>query len=124
MPDPEAKRLPKWPLLLALSLVVLLEVLFVVRLSAEGGADKIPMIANSVGILVFCVLTWRGFLWSRWLLIALLVCRIAHIGIEAVLNFGPGDHRIPGTLVLVTLYVVAGLVAASPLGRLRTRAAT
>ncbi|MBE9505770.1 MAG: hypothetical protein IMY84_03060 [Chloroflexi bacterium] len=124
MPDAEEKRLPRWPLRLTLSLVLVLEVFFVVMLSVEGVAEHIWMIVNSVGILVFCVLTWRGIPWSRWLLIALLVCRVAHIGMAAVLHFGPGDHRIPGLLVLVTFYVVAGLVVASPLGRSGRRLAT
>ncbi len=123
MPGAEEKRLPKWPLRVALSLVLALEVFFVVMLSVEGDAENIPMMVNSVGLLVFCVLTWRGIPWSRWLLIAFLVSRVVHIGIN-VAHFAPGDHRIGGSLLLVGLYVVAGLLVASPLGRSRMRAAT
>ena len=124
MPDAEEKRLPKWPLRLALSLVLVLEVFFVVMLFVEGAARNIPMLVNSVGLIVFCVLTWRGIPRSRWLLIAFLVCRVAHIGVAMSLHFAPGDHRIGGSLLLVGLYVVAGLLVASPLGRSRMRAAT
>jgi hypothetical protein len=124
LPDVKEKRLPRWPLRLILSLVLVLEAFLVVMLSVEGGADKIPMIVNSVGLLVFCVLTWRGIPWSRWLLVAFLVWRVAQIGIDMASHFGPGDHRIAGTLILVMLYVVAGLLVASPLGRSGMRAAT
>jgi hypothetical protein len=124
LPDAEEKRLPKWPLRVALSLVLALEVFFVVMLSVEGDAKNIPMIVNSVGLLVFCVLTWRGIPWSRWLLVAFLVSRVAHIGVAMSSRFAPGDHRIGGSLLLVGLYVVAGLLVASPLGRSRMRAAT
>ncbi len=124
MPDVKEKRLPRWPLRLILSLVLVLEVFLVVMLSVEGGADKIPMIVSSVGLLVFCVLTWRGIPWSRWLLVAFLVWRVAQIGIDVGSHFDPGDHRIAGTLILVMLYVVAGLLVASPLGRSGMRAAT
>ncbi len=124
MPGAEEKRLPKWPLRLALSLVLVLEVFFVVMLFVEGAARNIPMMVNSVGLIVFCVLTWRGIPWSRWLLIALLVWRVAQIGVAMSLHFAPGDHRIGSSLLLVVLYVVAGLLVASPLGRSRMRAAT
>ena len=108
---------------LALSLVLVLEIFFVVMLFVEGAAGNIPMLVNSVGLLVFCVLTWRGVLWSRWLLIALLVWRVAHIA-AMVSSFAPGDQRTGGSLLLVVLYVVAGLLVASPLGRPRMCAAT
>ena len=124
MPDAEERRLPKWPLRLALSLVLVFEVFFVVMLCIEGDAGHIPMIVNSVGLLVFCVLTWRGVPWSRWLLIALLVWRIAQIGVDMGSHFDPGDHRIGGSLMLVALYLAAGSLVASPLGRSTTRAAT
>jgi len=124
LPDAEEKRLPKWPLRLALSLVLVVEVFLVVMLFVEGVAGNIPMIANSVGLLVFCVLTWRGIPWSRWLVIALLVWRVAQIGVAMSSQFAPGDHRIGGTLLLVVLYVAAGSLVASPLGRSTTRAAT
>ena len=123
MPDAEEKRLPKWPLRLALSPILVLEVFLVVMLFVEGAAGNIPMIVNSVGLLVFCVLTWRGIPWSRWLLIAFLVSRVAHI-VAMVSSFAPGDQRTGGSLLLVVLYVVAGLLVASPLGRSRMRAAT
>ncbi len=123
MPDAEEKRLPKWPLRLVLSLVLALEILLVVMLSVEGVAEHIPMIVNSVGLIVFCVLTWRGIPWSRWLLVAFLVWRLVDTGIDMA-HFDPGDHRIAGALVLITLYVVAGSLVASPLGRSRTHAAT
>ncbi len=124
MADAEEKRLPKWPLRLALSLLLVLEVFFVVMLFVEGYAGNIPMIVNSVGLIVFCVLTWRRIPWSRWLLIALLMWRVAHIGIARGSHFDPGDHRIGGSLMLVMLYVAVGSLAASPLGRSRMRAAT
>lgn len=123
LPDAEEKQLPKWPLQLALSVVFVIEFLFVVMLSAEGVAGNILMVANSVGILVFCVLTWRGIPWSRWLLIAFLVWRVARIGIDMSSHFGPSDHRLGGSVMLVTLYVVAGALAASPLGRSKKRVA-
>jgi len=124
LPDAEEKRLPKWPLRLALSPILVLEVFLVVMLFVEGSAGNIPMIVNSVGLIVFCVLTWRGTPRSRWLLIAFLVCRVAHIGVAMSLHFAPGDHRISGSLLLVVLYVVAGSLVASPLGRSRMRADT
>ncbi len=124
MPDAEEKRLPKWPLRLVLSLVLALEIFLVVMLFVEGAAEQIPMIVNSVGLIVFCVLTWRGIPWSRWLLIAFLVSRVAHIGVAMSLHFAPGDERFGGSLLLVVLYVVVGLLVASPLGRSRMRAAT
>ena len=123
MPDVEEKQLPKWPLRVALSLVLLFEVFLVVMLFVEGVAEHIPMIVNSVGLLVFCVLTWRGIPRSRWLLVAFLVWRLVEFGIDMA-HFDPGDHRIAGSLVLITLYVVAGSLVASPLGRSRTHAAT
>jgi len=123
LPDAKDKRLPKWPLRLVLSLVLALEVFFVVMLSVEGDAESIPMIVNSVGLLVFCVLTWRGIAWGRWLLVAFLVWRVVQIGVDMGSHFDPGDHRIAGSLMLVTLYVAAGSLVASPLGRSRMRAA-
>ena len=124
MPDAEEKRLPKWPLRLVLTLVLVLEVFLVVMLFVEGAAGNIPMLANSVGLIVFCVLTWRGTPWGRWLLIVFLVWRVAHIGVAMSLHFGPGDQRFGGSLLLVVLYAVVGLLVASPLGRSRMRAAT
>ena len=123
MPNAEEKRLPRWPLWLALSLVLVLDVFLVVMLSLEGIAGKVPMFVNSVGLLVSCVLTWRGIPWSRWLFIVLLVWRVAHVGV-AIASFGSGDHRPGGSLMLVTFYVLVGLLVASPLGRLSMRAAT
>jgi hypothetical protein len=120
--DAEAKRLPKWPLRLVLSLVLVLDVFLVVMLFVEGAARNIPMMVNSVGLIAFCVLTWRGILWSRWLLVAFLVWRVAHIGV-AVASYAPGDHRVADSLVLAAFYVVVGLLVGSPLGRLTRRAA-
>lgn len=124
MADAEERRLPKWPLRLVLSLVLVLDVFLVVMLFVEGAARNIPMMVNSVGLIVFCVLTWRGIPWSRWFLIAFLAGRVAHIGVAMSAHFGPGDERFGGSLLLVLLYVVAGLLVASPLGRSRMRAAT
>jgi hypothetical protein len=86
-------------------------------LFVEGAAGNILMMANSVGIIVLCVLTLRGIPRSRWLLIALLVCRVAHIGVAMSLYFTPSDERFGGSLLLAALYVVAGLLVGSPLGR-------
>ena len=124
MADAEEKRLPKWPLRLVLSLVLVLDVFLAVMLLIERAAGNIPMLVNSVGLVVFCVLTWRGIRWSRWLLIAFLACRVAHIGVAMSLYFGPGDQRFGGSLLLVVLYAVTGLLVASPLGRSGMRAAT
>jgi hypothetical protein len=93
-------------------------------LFVEGAAGNIPMMVNSIGLIVFCVLTWRGIPLSRWLLIAFLVLRVAHIGVAMSSHFGPGDERFGGSLLLVVLYVVVGLVVASPLGRGVARAVT
>lgn len=124
MADAEEKRVPKWPLRLVLSLVLVLDVFLVVMLFVEGAAGNIPMMMNSVGIIVLCVLAWRGVPRSRWLLIAFLVWRVAHIGVAMSLHFGPGDQRFGGSLLLVVLYVVTGVLVASPLGRIGARAAT
>ena len=123
MPDAEEKRLPKWPLRLALLLVMVVEALLIVALILEMSTN-IPMLVGSVGLLVSCVLIWRVVPWSRWLLIAFLVWRIAHIGIAMVSSFAPGDHRIVSSLILMGFYAAAGLLVASPLGRSRMRAAT
>lgn len=123
MPDVETKRAPRWPLMLVLSLLILVEVLLVFLLIGERDADNIVMIVNSVGLIVLSVLVWRGAPWSRWLLIAFLVWRVAGVGISAASHFGPGDHRLGGSLVLAAFYVVVGLLIASPLGRTRGKAA-
>jgi hypothetical protein len=123
MGDTEKARLPRWPLLLALSLLTVVEILFVVLLSTEGAVENMPMIVNSVAIVIFCVLTWRGLPWGRWLVIAMLTWRVVGIGISAASHLGPDDHRLGGSLLLVAFYVVAGSVVASPLGRVRRRAA-
>ena len=124
MPNADEKRLPKWPLRLALSLLVAVETFFIVMFSGEGVAENILMIVNSVGILLFCVLTWRGIPWSRWLLIALLLWRAANVSVSMVSHLAPGDHRLTGSLILLSFYVVAGLIISSPLGRSTIRAAT
>jgi len=120
LPDALEKRLPKWPLRLALSLVMVLEASIVVGCIAET-TTNIPMLVTSIGLLVFCVLTWRGIPWSRWLLVAFLVGRIAQIGIAMGSSFAPGDHRIVSSLIMAAIYLAAGLLVASPLGRLRMR---
>ena len=122
MPDAGENRLPKWPLRLVLSLVLVLEVLIVVAFFFQGVADNIPMLVNSVGLIVFCVLTWRGIPWSRWLLVAFLVCRVVHIAVALGSHFG--DHRTGSSLMLAALYIAAGALVASPLGHSRVRAAT
>ena len=124
MPDAEEKRLPKWPLRLVLSVVFMVEVFFVVMLLGEGVTGNISMLVNSVCLLVFCVLTWRGIPRSRWLLIAFLVWRVARIGVDRVSHMGPDDHRIVGSLILIAFYLAAGMLIASPLGRASMRGAT
>jgi hypothetical protein len=121
--EAEERRLRKWPLRLALSFIMVVELLFVVLLTGERDVGNVPMIVNSVGLLVLCVLTWRGIRWSRWLLVALLVWRVVQIGVAAASHFGPGDHRIGGSMMLVMFYVAAGSLVASPLGRSRMREA-
>lgn len=122
MKNAEGSRLPKWPLRLALSLLIAVEIIFVVMFVAEPGVGNIPIIVNSVGLLVFCVLTWLAIPLSRWFLAALLVWRVVGIGISLASHFG--DHRTDGSLMLIAFYVAVGLVIASPLGRVRLRAAT
>lgn len=117
MAGAEEKRLPRWPLRLVLSLVMVLDVFLVVMLFVQGAAGNVPMMANSVGLIVFCVLTWRGIPWGRWLLLAFLIARVAHIGVAIGLHIAPGDERFGGSVLLAVLYVLVGLVVASPLGR-------
>ena len=124
LPDAGGKRQPKWPLRLALSLLLVIEVFFVVRFSAEGVTEHILTIVNSIGIIVFCMLTWREIRWSRWPLIVLLVWRLANIGVHTISHMAPGDHRIVGSLILVAIYVAVGSLIASPLGRSSMRATT
>lgn len=121
MPEAEEKRLPRWPLRLVLSLVLAFEVFMLVLLFGEGDVESIPTILNSVGLLVFSVLTWRGIPWSRWLLVAVAVWRVVAVGISLSSYFG--DHRTAGSLLLIGFYVAVGLLLASPLGRPRVRAA-
>jgi hypothetical protein len=102
---------------------VVVEVFFVVMFIGEGDAANIPIIVNSAGILVFCVMTWRGIPWSRWLLFAFLVWRVAGVSVSMVSHIAPGDHRLGGSLLLVAFYVVIGLLIASPLGRAKMRSA-
>ena len=122
MSDPDAKRIPKWPLLVVLSLLFVVEVFFLVMFFGQWAAKNLPIILNSVGLLMFCVLAWRMIPWSRWFLIAFLVWRIVGIGIS--LSFHFGDHRTSGSLMLIGFYVVIGSVLASPLGQARLSAAT
>jgi hypothetical protein len=124
MPDAKEERLPLWPLRLTLTVLLVVEVFFVLRLAAEGVTDNILMIVNSVGLLVFCVLTWRGIPWCRWLLITLLLGRVATIGFYVISQISPSDHRFIGTLLVAVFYVALGLLIASPLGRSSKRADT
>ena len=87
-------------------------------------STNVPMTVGTAGLLVSCVLLWRAVPWSRWLLIAFLVWRIAHIGIAMGSSFAPCDHRIVSSLILMGFYAAAGLLVASPLGRARMRAST
>jgi len=119
LPDAEERRQPRWPLRLALSLVIVVDAFLVVMLTAERNAGNIPTLVSSVGLVVFCILAWRGIRWSRWLLIAFLAWRVTALGISSVSRFGAGDYRTLGSL---TLYVVAVVLVASPLGCPRTRA--
>ena len=117
------RQLPRWPLRLALSLMLVLEVFFIVMLSVAGVAGSISMLVNSVALTIVGVLTWRGVPLSRWLLLALVAWRVAEIGV-AVASYGPGDHRLGDSLILIAFYVAVGLLVASPLGRDGMRAAT
>jgi len=115
--DTEERRLPKWPLRLVLSLVIVLDVFLVVMLAIEGAASNALMLVNSVGLIVSGVLVWRGARWSRWIFAAFVLWRVVHIGVAIVFWMGTGDHRIPSSLILIAFYVVVCLVVASPLGR-------
>ena len=123
MTDAQGGQQVKRPLRLVLSVLMVIEVFFVVRLSAEGVSENILQIVNSVGILVFCVLSWRGVPWGRWLVAGFLIWRLVHMGVSVVSHFAPGDHRIVGTLILAGIYVAAGVIIASPLGRSGMRTA-
>jgi hypothetical protein len=122
MPDVKDKTLPKWPLWVAMSLLFVVEVFFLVMFFGAGASQNLPIILNSLGLLMCGVLVWRRIPWSRWLLIGFLVCRV--IGIVISLSSHFGDHRTPGSLLLIGFYFLVGLVLASPLGRLNVRAAT
>jgi hypothetical protein len=115
-------RLPKWPLWVVVTLLFVVEILFLVMFIGEGDPENLPTILNSVGLLVSCALIWRGIPWGRWLLIALLVWRVTGIGISLASHFG--DHRTSGSLTLIGFYVVIALLVASSLGRVRLRAST
>ena len=121
MPDVKDKTVPKWPLWVALSLLFVVEVFFLVMFFGEGASGNLPIILNSFGLLVFCVLSWWGIPRSRWLLIGFLVWRVVGIGVSLSSHFG--DHRTSGSLLLIGFYVLIGLVLASPLGRSSVRAA-
>jgi hypothetical protein len=123
LPDAGERRLPKWPLRLALLLLSVLEIFFIVMLSAEGDPENVSIIVNSAGLLVFCVLTWRHVFWGRWLLVAFLAWRVVRIGVDIGTHFAPGDHRLAGSLILLVFYVVTGALIASPLGRSSARSA-
>ncbi len=103
--------------------VLVVEVFFVVMLTAEEVTGNILMIVNSVGILVCCVLTWREITMGRWLLVTFLAWRIVQTGVDMGSNLGTEDHRLAGSLILLVFYVAAGLLVASPLGRTGKRTA-
>jgi hypothetical protein len=106
----------------ALSLLFIVDAFFLVMFVGEGAGKNLWSVLDSAGLLVFCVLVWRGVPWSRWIVIAFLVWHVVGIAIPLSSHFG--DHRTPGSLLLIGFYVVIGLVLASPLGRSRLRAAT
>jgi hypothetical protein len=126
MQKKEERIVPKWPLRLVLSLLIVVEILFVVMFVwegiAQGSAENMPIILNSIGLLLFCVLTWLAIPWSRWLVVAFLVWRVVGIGISLSEHFG--DHRTDGSVMLIGFYIVVGLALVSPLGRVRLRAET
>jgi hypothetical protein len=108
---------------LALSVLLFIEAVLLVKLIGEGVGGNVSLFVGSVGILVCCLLVWREIPVVRWLLVALVGWRLVRIGLDMAAHFAPGDHRIPGTLILIALYVAAGTVVASPLGRPSVRAA-
>jgi hypothetical protein len=110
-------RVPRWPLRLALSVLLFVEVFFIIKLIGEGVAGNVRLLVSSVGIVLCCLLIWRAVYWTRWLLVALIVWRLVEIGMDIASHFAPDDHRLPGTLILVVFYIAAGSVVASPLGR-------
>ena len=122
MQEIKERILPRWPLQLVLSLLMVVEVLFVEMLVGKGSADNILSIVNSVGLLLFCVLTWLAIPCGRWLAVAFLVSHVVEIGVHLSTHFG--DHRTAGSLMLIGFYIAVGLVLASPLGRVRLREAT
>ena len=124
MTDAIEKRRVKWPLRVALSLVLAVEALLMVLLIAERDVGNLPTLVNAAGLLVLCVLTWREIPWSRWLLIAFLSWRVVQIVVVVGPSFRLGDVRSMGSLQLLILYVVVGSLVASPLGRPGARAAT
>jgi hypothetical protein len=109
-------EIPKWPLRLTLSVLLLVEVFFLLMLFGEGGTE-ITLILSSIGILVLCVPTWRELPRARWILLAFLIWRILEIVIQASRNLSLSDHRLPGTLMLLAIYVLAAMLIASPLGQ-------
>lgn len=122
MQETEERVLPRWPLRLALSLLMMVEIFFIVMLVGQRSVENLLIIVNSVGLFLFCVLTWRAIPWGRWLAVAFLVWRVVGIGVSLSTHFG--DHRTDGSLMLIGFYVAVGLVLASPLGRVRLRAGT
>lgn len=107
---------PRWPMRLALSVLLVIEIFFLIKLFGEGVTQNITLIVSSVGIVAFCALTWRGSSWGRWGLAAFLVWRLVEIGIDVSSHLAPGDKRILGTLILVVVYLAVGSVIVSPLG--------
>ena len=120
MPDPTATRIPTWPARTALILLLVIEAFFVVMIFGEGVAGSVPLLLNSIGLLVFCVLTWRRIPWSRWALLAFLLWRVVRLVTSMISHIGPDDHRFAGSLLMLAVYLLIGAVIASPLGRLST----
>ena len=112
---PRGLEIPKFPLRLTLSALVLVELFFLFMLFGEGGT-QITLIVCSIGIILLSVLTWRELPRVRWILVAFLVWRILEIVIQASRNLSLDDHRLPGTLVLLGFYVIVASLIASPLG--------
>ena len=119
MPGTEAANIPKWPARTALILLLVIEAFFVVMIFGEGVARSVPLLLNSIGLLVFCVLTWRRIPWSRFVLLAFLLWRVVRLVTSTISHIGPDDHRFAGSLVMLAVYLLIGAVIASPLGRLR-----
>ncbi|MCL7962708.1 MAG: hypothetical protein M8860_07640, partial [marine benthic group bacterium] len=65
---PRGLEIPKFPLRLTLSALVLVELFFLFMLFGEGGTE-ITLIVCSIGIILLSVLTWRELPRVRWILV-------------------------------------------------------